>query len=380
MTEIPDTYEDLAWKLVKMLPLGYSRIDIVCDTYQEKSLKSYERNKRGVSSKIIVQSHKSKIPRDFKGFLKNGDNKTRLTELVREVLSFNKTKVLDMLRTEEIFFSTFNDCKRITADSISTEDRLVSNQEEADTKVLLHCLHSLTCNQEKNVIVRSPSGDVDITVIMISKLLNNADRVFLDYGTGIHRKGMWLSDVDMPESEKKCLIGFHAFTGNDYISSFFRKGKTACWKIVEKNSKFVEVFASLGCSWNLQDNVFNGLEEYVCYLYGFRKKDINYARHELFQRTYSRDNKITDLSLLPPCQSTLKLHASRANVVAKLWKSADETNVCIPDAALEGWDENLQIHWLDNAFPENVIDILMDSDFDSINEDIYGTDEESDKE
>ena len=223
ITEIPDTYEDLAWKLVKMLPLGYSRIDIVCDTHQEKSLKSYERNKRGVSSKIIVRSHKSKIPRDFKGFLKNGDNKTRLTELVREVLSINKTKVLGMLRTKEIFFSTLNDCKRITADSISTEDRLASNQEKADTKVLLHCLHSLTCNQEKNVIVRSPSGDVDITVIMISKLLNNADRVFLDYGTGIHRKEMWLSDVDMPESEKKCLIGFYAFTGNDYISSFFPK-------------------------------------------------------------------------------------------------------------------------------------------------------------
>ena len=166
-----------------------------------------------------------------------------MTELVREVLSINKTKVLDMLQTKEIFFSTFNDCKRITADSISTEDHLASNQEEADTKVLLHCLHSLTCSQEKNVIVRSPSCDVDITVIMISKLLNNADRVFLDYGTGIHRKGMWLSDVDMPESETKCLIGFHAFTGNDYISSFFQKGKTACWKIVEKNSKFVEVFA-----------------------------------------------------------------------------------------------------------------------------------------
>ena len=30
---------------------------------------------------------------------------------------------------------------------------LASNQEEADTKVLLHCLHSLTCNQEKDVIV-----------------------------------------------------------------------------------------------------------------------------------------------------------------------------------------------------------------------------------
>ena len=74
MTEIPDKYEDLAWKLVKMLPLRYSRIDVVCDTYQEKSCKSYETNKRSVSSKIIVRSYKSKIPREFKGFLKNGDN------------------------------------------------------------------------------------------------------------------------------------------------------------------------------------------------------------------------------------------------------------------------------------------------------------------
>ena len=239
-----------------------------------------------------------------------------------------------MLRTKEISFSTCNDCKR-TPDSISTEHHLASNQEEADTKVLLHCLHSLTCNPEKNVTVKSPSGDVDITVIMTSKLLNNAERVFLDYGTGVHRKGMWLSDVDMPESEEKCLIGFHAFTGNDCTSSFFRKGKTACWKTVERDSKFVEVFASLGCFWNFQDNVFNGLEEYVCYLYGFRKKDINHVCHELFQRTYSRD-KIKDLSLLPPCQSTLKLHPSRANVVAKIWKSADEANVDIPDVALEG--------------------------------------------
>ena len=116
------------------------------------------------------------------------------------------------------------------------------------------------------------------------------------------------------------------------------------------------------------------------YLCGFRKKDINYVRHELFQRTYSRDDKIIDLSLLPPCQSALKLHASRDNVAAKIWKSANETNVDVPDAALEGWDENLHTHWLEKAFPENVIGILMDPGFHSMDDDIYGTDQESDKE
>ena len=87
MTEIPETYEKLTWKFLKMLPLGYNRIDIVCDTCQECSLKSAERNKRCCSSKMIIRSYKSKIPRDFKGFLKNGENKTRLTGLVRDVIS-----------------------------------------------------------------------------------------------------------------------------------------------------------------------------------------------------------------------------------------------------------------------------------------------------
>ena len=155
---------------------------------------------------------------------------------------------------------------------------------------------------------------------------------------GFTEKGCGSQMLICLNREKKCLIGFHAFTGNDYISSFFQKGKTACCKIVERNCKLAEVFASLGCFWNLQDNVFNGLEEYVCYLYGFRKKDINHVRHELFQRRYSDNNKIIDLSLLPPCQSTLKLHALKANLVAKIWKSADETNVDIPDVALEVWD------------------------------------------
>ena len=32
------------------------------------------------------------------------------------------------------------------------------------------------------------------------------------------------------EQGKEALIGFHAITGNDYISSFFGKGKRKCWK------------------------------------------------------------------------------------------------------------------------------------------------------
>ena len=43
--ELPDTYEDLTWKVLKSLPNGYHRIEIVADTYQDTSIKSGERDK-----------------------------------------------------------------------------------------------------------------------------------------------------------------------------------------------------------------------------------------------------------------------------------------------------------------------------------------------
>ena len=51
------------------------------------------------------------------------------------------------------------------------------------------------------------------------------------------------------------LTEFHAFTGNDYISSFYRKGKTACFKILQGSSKFQSTFATLGNDWNLSDEL-----------------------------------------------------------------------------------------------------------------------------
>ena len=78
-----NTYHDLEFKLFDMLPKGYEGIDIIADTYQKNSMKDPERNKRDTSAKVMVQSAQSKIPRNFSEFLKNGENKTRLIELIK---------------------------------------------------------------------------------------------------------------------------------------------------------------------------------------------------------------------------------------------------------------------------------------------------------
>ena len=49
-------------------------------------------------------------------------------------------------------------------------EELRSNQEEADTKVILHCSNALHEDTSMSVILRSHSGDTGITVLAVSLL------------------------------------------------------------------------------------------------------------------------------------------------------------------------------------------------------------------
>ena len=82
--------------MIKLLPSGYKLIHTVADTYQKNSIKSMERKDRGDSSKILVKSAKSKIPRDFASFLSNNDNKTQMIELIFETIEKEKPKFLNI--------------------------------------------------------------------------------------------------------------------------------------------------------------------------------------------------------------------------------------------------------------------------------------------
>ena len=213
MTNLPETYEDFSWHFVGTLPKGFQRYDIAADTNRSNSIKGGERNERGSSQRVTIASTKSKLPRDFPTFMKNGENKTRLIEVISEVLRNNFHKVLTELKCSVIYFSQedITYCLKGTGVSIAAE--LSSNQEEADTKVILHCHHSLQESPNSKVVLRSPSGDTDIFVLASSLL--DPTRIYLDYGKGKLRKGFWLNQLNIDEQLKIPLIGFHAFTGND---------------------------------------------------------------------------------------------------------------------------------------------------------------------
>ena len=173
-----------------------------------------------------------------------------------------------------------------------------------------------------------------------------------DYSNGTDRKQIWLNELKLPVDLRQALTGFHALTGNDYVSSFFRKGKSTCWDIMKDDNVIVEALTQLGQSWDLSEDIEKVLEKFVCKLYGSRRNSINKVRFQLFQRKQKK-GVIIHLSLLPPSKSALHLHFERANYVARIWKLAGTAMVSPPSPTGCGWDVDGDVEWIEDMFPDH---------------------------
>ena len=379
-TNLPKTFEELILRFLTSLPKRYTRVDLVADCYRDMSIKTAEREKRGSSSKTLIKSCKTKIPSDISKFYSNGENKTQLISLTFKFIRENPSKCLSVLKSNVIYLSGDSICEKVTEESVSTYEILISDQEEADTKVVLHAMDALSTT-ESNVCIRSPSGDTDIIVIAIGNITEK-DRVKIDSGSGNKRKMVWLNSIKLKEDECRALIGFHAFSGTDYTSAFFRKGKLISWKKMLQDEEFIDAFIHLGNEWSLDDQFKDVLERYVCHLYSSKKSKVNDARFQIFNKKQSISNQLTDLSILPPCQSALNLHIMRANYVAKIWKLAGTAIVDLPLPSHHGWYADSSIQWTEEIFPQDITTLLLrdESDDEDIEEQEDDLDYESEEE
>ena len=107
----------------------------------------------------------------------------------------------------------------------NTFGNLLSNHEEADTKIIAHAMQFLEENENHGVIIRSPSGDTDILVLTVSVLYSHKTRILLDNSSGKEQRSVWLGALELSQQRSTSLIGLHEFSGNDYVSSLFKKGK-----------------------------------------------------------------------------------------------------------------------------------------------------------
>ena len=143
---------------------------------------------------------------------------------------------------------------------VTTVDKLLLNQEEANTMVILHSAHAISTT-EGSIILQPSSGDIDIRIIAIS-LVDASKRVLVDYGNSV-----WLNSVGLDDNTRAELIGLHAFTGNDYVTSFFKCGKQGSFKVMKQCDEFISAFRLLGENWELNAELIVALESFVYHLY-----------------------------------------------------------------------------------------------------------------
>ena len=118
---------------------------------------------------------------------------------------------------------------------------LISSQTKKKVTVKSYCTTWMPWRNQKQqwFFVLLLEAYIYILVLAVSLISSSQDWVFIDYGNGKNHKAIKLSNVNMENDFKQALVGFHPFTGNDYVSSFFTKGKTASWKRMVKDEKYI---------------------------------------------------------------------------------------------------------------------------------------------
>ena len=104
-----------------------------------------------------------KLPSDMSNFLRNGQNKEMLFNLIEQSIYESK----EQLKSREVSFSNKTHCSRITNKALNLYNGFAGDHEEANTKlVALVTSYDLPANQTC-MMVHSLSGDIDILVLFL---------------------------------------------------------------------------------------------------------------------------------------------------------------------------------------------------------------------
>jgi len=375
MTRLPDTFEGLAAFVFNTLPAAET-VHFVTDTYLENSVKQLERCRRGSAPTYLIGGGKTRLPRDFKSFLHNSDNKRQLTRFL--LAEWQSQRYAPKLHGRSVFFVCEKDCFCLRSDDGLTVTAtpaldLISDQEEADTRIVLHCLYATQRMQSSNsIVVHSP--DTDVFVLLLHYSFCIPHRLMFYTGSGVNRRLLDVHKFAKQLDPDICaaLPSFHAFTGCDTTSAFVRKGKKGPFKLLRNSKYAVDAFKTVGTTPSvITETTVAELEKFVCCMYGKPSfNDVNKLRYEIFKSRYDvRTQRKTlsiqngvDVSLLPPCRSSLMKHCQRVNYQTYTWTHAHVAEVQLPSPVGCGWkmdsDGRIIVDWIRDALHQQVVEVL----------------------
>ena len=127
--------EEIQTKLGAILS-QVSRVDIVFDVYNARTIKSQTREYKGKGKRVSVRKE-TPIVKNFRDFMKNDDNKTELFNMTADaVTNFNSETLVIATQNENVKSNQSIESLRLDK----------CNQEEAETRIFNHVIVTVDTN------------------------------------------------------------------------------------------------------------------------------------------------------------------------------------------------------------------------------------------
>lgn len=257
-------YKQHFYQHLKSITTNISRFDLCFDQYLDNSLKSTTRQKRGSSATVRFRPN-NEMPKSWHMFLNILENKRGLF-----VFLAAKDEHFVCNPYQDVIVTTLD--TSVLLHSASTEDLdlsllTLSNHEEADTWIFLHCQHA-SVHGMKYVMISTVDSDVLVLVVHFFDKLNFTE-LWIKFGVGINKKCLAVHEIATSLGPEICLglTFFHAWTGCDTTSAFENHGKKSHWSRWMDDSRVSKTFQKLSLPTQLDDNDCKELEIFELQVY-----------------------------------------------------------------------------------------------------------------
>ena len=211
---------------------------IVFDRYDNgSSIKTTERERRGSSALLpTYQIQGSRQVPNYRKFLKGAGNKASLANYISLYILEHATEYIPNGKSIILAggFSEGMLVKEATPSGVSSIERLYSNQEEADTRMILHA-SSLSRDHER-IIIQCDDTDVLVLLVYYFSRGHLTDHVYMYAGHSGKERYIPVHRIanELGQTVCECLPAARALTGCDTTCSMNRIGKkTACSELLK---------------------------------------------------------------------------------------------------------------------------------------------------
>ena len=252
-------------------------VHVVFDQYLDDSIKAGERARRGSLSALEVYNIGPATPvsKQWDKYMSNPNNKKNLCDfLTHSMCNLGQRHLRES--TQLVIGGRCKDgerCVAITRDSCVDVEDLKSNQEEADTRMLLHAKYAAGQCQEAKIVIQSP--DTDVLVLSAAPFEDIASKK-LWFRTGVKDRLPFVPVHDVCQNLSnrvlKVLPAFHALTGRDTTSPLSGIGKKKPWNVFIRSAVHQESLTILGQQPEVDEETAKKCEAFICDLYPSYKK------------------------------------------------------------------------------------------------------------